>query len=161
MLSHDIILSDMIHKLSPDSCRYGYFPLFLCVKFVPKICPHISNTPSTVGHRASKGWRPACMYMVQNHLAPDYVQCRALLNIFWSLKILPNNIVACRLVTGNDLETNNERTSTARQQILNKYMQPLLSNAFANKHIPTETIWVQQWVVTSTRSVPRCYKENN
>jgi hypothetical protein len=43
---------------------------------------------------------------------------------------------------GNDGETSNETTSAVRQQILNK--QPLLSNAFANKHVPTETIGVQQ-----------------
>jgi hypothetical protein len=28
--------------------------------------------------------------------------------------------------------------------LISKYTQPLLSNAFANKHIPTETIGVQQ-----------------
>jgi hypothetical protein len=37
-------------------------------------------------------------------------------------------------------------------------MQPLLSNAFANKHVPTETTGVQQQTIFSTRSVPRGYQ---
>jgi hypothetical protein len=42
------------------------------------------------------------------------------------------------MLLSNDRETNNETTSAARQQVLNsKYTQPLLSNAFANKHVPT------------------------
>jgi hypothetical protein len=40
----------------------------------------------------------------------------------------------------NDLGTSNETTPTARQQILN---HPLLSNAFAIKHVPTDTIRVK------------------
>jgi hypothetical protein len=43
---------------------------------------------------------------------------------------------------GNDLETNFETTSAAKQQLIIKYTQPLLSNAFANKYVPTETIGV-------------------
>jgi hypothetical protein len=39
-------------------------------------------------------------------------------------------------------------------------MQPLLTNAFANKHVPTDAIGIQQWTVSPTWSIPR-YKENN
>jgi hypothetical protein len=49
---------------------------------------------------------------------------------------------ATQHLLGNDLETNNETTSAAREQILNT--QPLLSNAFANKQIPTATSPAQQ-----------------
>jgi hypothetical protein len=34
-------------------------------------------------------------------------------------------------------------------------MQPLMSNAFANKHVPTERTAVQQWAVFYTRYVWR------
>jgi hypothetical protein len=44
---------------------------------------------------------------------------------------------------GNDLEINNETTFATIQEILNKYMQPLLGNALANKYVPTETVGVQ------------------
>jgi hypothetical protein len=43
---------------------------------------------------------------------------------------------------GNNLKTNNKTTFHGRQQILNKYMQPLLDNAFA--HFPRETTVEQQ-----------------
>jgi hypothetical protein len=58
---------------------------------------------------------------------------------------------------GNDLETNNEAIFPARQQILNKYTQPLLGNVFTNKHIPKEMIGAQQWTIFSTQSAPKCY----
>jgi hypothetical protein len=40
-------------------------------------------------------------------------------------------------------------------------MQPLLSNVFVYKHVPTETIGVQQWTVFSTPTVSRCYNDDN
>jgi hypothetical protein len=47
------------------------------------------------------------------------------------------------LLLGNDLETRNETTSAAGATFLvSKYRQPLLSNAFTNKHLPTESIGV-------------------
>jgi hypothetical protein len=49
------------------------------------------------------------------------------------------------MLLSNDLETTNDKTAAARQQILNsKYAQPLLSNAFANKRVHSERIGVQQ-----------------
>jgi hypothetical protein len=39
---------------------------------------------------------------------------------------------------GSDLETDNETRFAARQQIFSKYKRPLLGNAFANNHVPTE-----------------------
>jgi hypothetical protein len=57
----------------------------------------------------------------------------------------------------NDRDTNNE-TSAARQQVLNKQIYAAVT---ANKHVPTEPIGEQQWIVLSTRSVLRCYNEDN
>jgi hypothetical protein len=58
------------------------------------------------------------------------------------------NTVPCILVTGYDLETNNETTKQrpllGNRFSISKYTQPLLSKAFANKHIPMEKIGVQQ-----------------
>jgi hypothetical protein len=39
---------------------------------------------------------------------------------------------------------------------ISNILEPLQGNAFANKHIPMETLAVQQRTVFSTRSVPRC-----
>jgi hypothetical protein len=45
----------------------------------------------------------------------------------------------------NDLETNSIQHSVLGNRLLiNKYMEPLLGNTFANKHVPAETIGVQQ-----------------
>jgi hypothetical protein len=44
------------------------------------------------------------------------------------------------MLLGKNLEINNETTSATRQQILKK----LEYAAFANKHVPKETIGVQQ-----------------
>jgi hypothetical protein len=45
--------------------------------------------------------------------------------------------------------------------LIRKNMQPLLGNAFTNKHVPMEMIGVQQWMVFSTLFMTICYKEDN
>jgi hypothetical protein len=45
--------------------------------------------------------------------------------------------------------------TTARYENI---QQPLLSNVFANKHVPKATTELQRATVFSARSVPRCYK---
>jgi hypothetical protein len=64
-------------------------------------------------------------------------------------------IVACRPVTTK------QHPLLSNRFLISGYTQPLLSNAFENKHLPTEIIGVQKWTVFSKRSVPRCYKEDN
>jgi hypothetical protein len=45
----------------------------------------------------------------------------------------------------NYLGKNNERTSAAREHILNKQVHTaVMSNAFTNKPVPTEMIGIQQ-----------------
>jgi hypothetical protein len=44
---------------------------------------------------------------------------------------------------------------------ISKIQEPLLSNGFTSKHVPTATVELQQWgTVFSVRSVPRCYKRD-
>jgi hypothetical protein len=67
----------------------------------------------------------------------------------------------------NDRETNNETTALlGNRYLLNKYTQPSLNNAFGNKYVPTATnphATIEELLETvySTRSVPRCYKQDN
>jgi hypothetical protein len=44
--------------------------------------------------------------------------------------------------------------------LISKHTLPLQGNAFANKHVTTETIGVQQWTVFSTWSEPKCYNRD-
>jgi hypothetical protein len=54
-------------------------------------------------------------------------------------------IVACISITGNNLGTNNKTIPAAGIRFLiSIHMQPLLTNAFANKHVPTDAIGIQQ-----------------
>jgi hypothetical protein len=57
-------------------------------------------------------------------------------------------------------QTAKQHPLLGKKFLISKYMQPLMSNAFTNKHIPTETIGVQQQTMFSTRSVPRCYNRD-
>jgi hypothetical protein len=43
---------------------------------------------------------------------------------------------------------------------MRKYTQPLLGNAFANKHVPTGTLGIQLETVFSMLSVPICYNRD-
>jgi hypothetical protein len=50
--------------------------------------------------------------------------------------------------------------------LISKYTQPLVGNAFANKRVPTATnphAAIEELLekVSSTRSVLRCYKQDN
>jgi hypothetical protein len=67
--------------------------------------------------------------------------------------------VACRPVT--EKLTTKQHPLLGNRLLISKYTQLVLSNAFENKHILTDTIGVLQWTVFSTRSVPRCYTEDN
>jgi hypothetical protein len=58
---------------------------------------------------------------------------------------------------GSDLETDKETTFAPRQQIFNK---PLVSNAFADKHVPVEMIGATMEELFSAWSVPRGYKRD-
>jgi hypothetical protein len=56
--------------------------------------------------------------------------------------------------------TSKQHSSLGNRFLISKYTQPILSNAFANKHVPTETKY-NRGTVFSTRSVPRCYNQDS
>jgi hypothetical protein len=45
---------------------------------------------------------------------------------------------------GNDLETMKQHPLLGNRFLISKFTQPLLSNAFTKKHVPTATIGVQK-----------------
>jgi hypothetical protein len=61
------------------------------------------------------------------------------------------NTVACRPVAAK--QTTKQHPLLGNTFLISRYTQPLLSNAFANRHVPTEKIGVQEWTVFSTLSV--------
>jgi hypothetical protein len=61
---------------------------------------------------------------------------------------------------GNGRETDNEMTSIARQQILNKQVQMAPARERLSKHIPVETVSIREWTM-SVQAVTRSYKEEN
>jgi hypothetical protein len=66
-------------------------------------------------------------------------------------------IVACRPVTAK--EATKQYPLLGNRLLISGYMQPLLNNVFANKHVPPEAI--EQRSVFSTEFMLRCYKEDN
>jgi hypothetical protein len=57
-------------------------------------------------------------------------------------------------------QTMKQHLLLANRFLISKYTQPLLGNAFTNKHVPTETIGVQKWTMFSARSEPKCYNRD-
>jgi hypothetical protein len=66
-------------------------------------------------------------------------------NLWFTIILLFNDIEACRdPLLGNDGETRKQRPLLDNRFLISKYTQPLLSNAFANKHFPLQRIHTQQ-----------------
>jgi hypothetical protein len=64
-----------------------------------------------------------------------------------------------QLLVKTSKQTTKQHPLLGNRFLIGMYKQPLASNAFTNKHVPTETVGVQQHTVSSTQCVPRCYKQ--
>jgi hypothetical protein len=84
-------------------------------------------------------------------------------NVSWLSALYPRRrnasycSVQSRYYAIRAIQTTKQHPLLGNRLLISKNKQPLLSNAFANKHVQTEKTAVQEWTVFLTRSVPRCY----
>jgi hypothetical protein len=70
------------------------------------------------------------------------------------------SFVGGHMIVTTSKESTNQHSRLRNRFLRCKYTQPLLGNALANEHVPTEMIGVQQWTVFPARSMPLCYNRD-